>query len=161
MVSLTLQNADQGACHGDSGGPLIIEDTDTFPSRHIQIGIVTGGAACGDESFPGTYARVDHPDIWNFIYYEIHGNRMICIEESHLPNHYDTLELQYHNNNGESRRRKKFTVADFRAQQMAVNSLEEFHKNFFSVVKDASKNQIMSSFRSGSCTGHYWVLLNE
>ena len=71
---MKLQNADQGACHGDSGGPLIIEDTDTVPSRHIQIGIVTGGATCGDESFPGTYARVDHPDIWNFIYYEIHGN---------------------------------------------------------------------------------------
>ena len=53
------------------------------------------------------------------------------------------------------------TRKEFRAQQMAVNSLEEFHKNFFSVVKDASKNQIMSSFRSGSCTGHYWVLLNE
>ena len=47
------------------------------------------------------------------------------------------------------------TAAEFRAQQMAVNSLEEFHKNFFSVVKDASKNQIMSSFRSGSCAHHY------
>ena len=43
----------------------------------------------------------------------------------------------------------------FRAQQMAVNSLEEFHKNFFREVKDASKNQIMSSFRSGSCAHHY------
>ena len=41
------------------------------------------------------------------------------------------------------------------AQQMAVNSLEEFHKNFFREVKDASKNQIMSSFRSGSCAHHY------
>ena len=48
-----------------------------------------------------------------------------------------------------------FTAADFRAQQMAVNSLEEFHKNFFREVKDASKNQIMSSFRSGSCAHHY------
>ena len=48
-----------------------------------------------------------------------------------------------------------FTVAELRAQQMAVNSLEEFHKNFFRVVKDASKNQIMSSLRSGSCAHHY------
>ena len=47
------------------------------------------------------------------------------------------------------------TRKEFRAQQMAVNSLEEFHKNFFSVVKDSSKNQIMSSFRSGSCAHHY------
>jgi len=47
------------------------------------------------------------------------------------------------------------TAKEFRARQMAVNSLEEFHKNFFSVVKDSSKNQIMSSFRSGSCAHHY------
>ena len=47
------------------------------------------------------------------------------------------------------------TAAEFRAQQMAVNSLEEFHKNFFREVKDASKNQIMSSFRSGSRAHHY------
>ena len=65
---LILQNEEQGSCHGDSGGPLIIENTDTHPNRHVQIGIVTGAAICGDEKFPGAYARIDHPDIWNFIY---------------------------------------------------------------------------------------------
>jgi len=49
------------------------------------------------------------------------------------------------------------TRKEFRAQQMAVNSLEEFHKNFFSVVKDSSKNQIMSSFSLASVMG---MLLN-
>jgi len=49
------------------------------------------------------------------------------------------------------------TAAEFRAQQMAVNSLEEFHKNFFREVKDASKNQIMSSFSLASVMG---MLLN-
>ena len=71
---MILQNEEQGSCHGDSGGPLIIENTDNHPNRHIQIGIVTGAAVCVEERFPGAYARVDHPDIWNFIYYEIHGN---------------------------------------------------------------------------------------
>ena len=69
-----FQNAEQGSCHGDSGGPLIIENTDSFPNRHVQIGIVTGAAECGDERFPGAYARLDHPDIWNFIYDSIQMN---------------------------------------------------------------------------------------
>ena len=68
---LILQNEEQGACHGDSGGPLIIKNTDTRPNRHVQIGIVTGAALCGDERFPGAYARIDNPEIWNFIYDEI------------------------------------------------------------------------------------------
>ena len=71
---MILQNAEQGSCHGDSGGPLIFENTDAFPNRHVQIGIVTGAAVCGDERFPGAYARVDHPDIWNFIYDKIKIN---------------------------------------------------------------------------------------
>ena len=67
-VYLILQYADKGSCHGDSGGPLIIENKETHPSRHIQIGIVTGVAICGSERFPSVYARIDNPDIWNFIY---------------------------------------------------------------------------------------------
>ena len=73
-VYLILQYADKGSCHGDSGGPLVIEKKDLFPNRHVQIGIVTGAAACGDERLPSVYARVDHPDIWNFIYDTIQGN---------------------------------------------------------------------------------------
>ena len=68
------QNAEKGSCHGDSGGPLIIQNRESNPDRHVQIGIVTGAALCGEERFPGVYSRIDNPDIWNFIYEMIQSN---------------------------------------------------------------------------------------
>ena len=59
---------EQGSCKGDSGGPLIIENTETSPNRYVQIGVVSGSAVCGDERFPGAYARLDNPEISNFIF---------------------------------------------------------------------------------------------
>ena len=42
------------ACQGDSGSPLVRKLAD----RHIQVGIVSGGAGCGGVLSPGVYADV-------------------------------------------------------------------------------------------------------
>ncbi|XP_055586917.1 transmembrane protease serine 9-like [Uranotaenia lowii] len=42
------------ACQGDSGGPLVLEEKSKF---HL-VGIVSYGAACGTERFPGIYTRI-------------------------------------------------------------------------------------------------------
>jgi uncharacterized membrane protein YgcG len=54
----------KGACHGDSGGPLIAEDK---PGK--QIGItsnIEGGGLCGLAN-PEGYTEVNNPTIYNFI----------------------------------------------------------------------------------------------
>ena len=63
------QATKQGSCSGDSGGPLMIFDTNT--NIYVQIGIVAGGINlndCGNTNFPGVYTRLDHPEILNFIH---------------------------------------------------------------------------------------------
>ena len=58
-----------GSCSGDSGGPLVFHDKLSNPSHYVQIGIVQGGAGqCGNERFPGVYARLDDHDVLDFIY---------------------------------------------------------------------------------------------
>ena len=58
-----------GSCSGDSGGPLFFKDKSATPFRHVQVGIVQGGAGeCGNEKFPGLFARLDNHDVLNFIY---------------------------------------------------------------------------------------------
>jgi secreted trypsin-like serine protease len=55
----------QGACRGDSGGPLMFKDDER---KFVQIAIVEGGVGeCGDRDYPGIFVRLDHPSIWNFI----------------------------------------------------------------------------------------------
>ncbi len=55
----------QGACNGDSGGPLMYKEDD---GKFIQIATVEGGVGdCGDKDYPGIFVRLDHPSIWNFI----------------------------------------------------------------------------------------------
>ena len=77
-----FQIRETGICHGDSGGPLIIQDKSSIPYRHIQVGIVQGALACGSKEFPGIYARIDHPEVWNFINDTINnrrGNQIVII----------------------------------------------------------------------------------
>ena len=62
------QATNQGSCSGDSGGPLMIFNTDK--NQYDQIGIVAGGINpndCGSSNFPSVYTRLDHQDIWSFI----------------------------------------------------------------------------------------------
>jgi hypothetical protein len=45
---------------GDSGGPLMIQQWDEY----IQVGITSWGFGCGDNTFPGVYARVSNQFTW-------------------------------------------------------------------------------------------------
>ncbi len=56
----------QGSCKGDSGGPLIYQDSLT--DQWIQIATVQGGIRdCGDADYPGLYIRLDDPTVFSFI----------------------------------------------------------------------------------------------
>ncbi len=56
----------QGACKGDSGGPLQLFDFKNL--RYQQVGIVHGSVHnCGQSSFPGIYVRLDDPAIFDFL----------------------------------------------------------------------------------------------
>ncbi len=50
----------QDSCQGDSGGPLLAGANDST----AQVGIVSFGAGCGLESFPGVYTRIDRYVAW-------------------------------------------------------------------------------------------------
>mmetsp|Transcript_5676 Transcript_5676/g.7447 ORF Transcript_5676/g.7447 Transcript_5676/m.7447 type:complete len:288 (+) Transcript_5676:245-1108(+) len=52
---------DRDACHGDSGGPLIINGGNS--GSDIQVGVVSFGAGCAT-SFPGVYAGLKHESKW-------------------------------------------------------------------------------------------------
>ncbi len=56
----------QGSCRGDSGGPLMYQDS--LMDHWIQIAIVQGAIRdCGDPEYPGLYVRLDDPNILSFI----------------------------------------------------------------------------------------------
>jgi len=61
-----------GPCFGDSGGPLVIFDTNT--KRYFEIGVVHGSVGeCGSRFIPGIYARLEHPEIINFVLEKMFG----------------------------------------------------------------------------------------
>jgi serine transmembrane protease 11C len=69
MHRLVLQtddlNTKESACHGDSGGPLIVEDSAGVP---YQVGILSlGSGFCGGflgKTSPDVYMRVSHFVPW-------------------------------------------------------------------------------------------------
>lgn len=55
--------SDKDTCHGDSGGPLLLEnpnydDVENGAHKYLQIGIVSWGEDCADSIFPGVASRV-------------------------------------------------------------------------------------------------------
>ena len=66
-----------GSCSGDSGGPLVFNDRIAKPPRYVQVGVVQGSAGeCGNERFPGLYARLDNFDVLSFIRKTAFGENM-------------------------------------------------------------------------------------
>eukprot|EP00581_Thalassiosira_minuscula_P018242 CAMPEP_0183717970 /NCGR_PEP_ID=MMETSP0737-20130205/11368_1 /TAXON_ID=385413 /ORGANISM="Thalassiosira miniscula, Strain CCMP1093" /LENGTH=782 /DNA_ID=CAMNT_0025947449 /DNA_START=174 /DNA_END=2522 /DNA_ORIENTATION=+ len=54
----------QDACQGDSGGGLLRLGDDFQGEEDVQMGIVSWGLQCGDEDFPGVYARIGEHYDW-------------------------------------------------------------------------------------------------
>ncbi len=52
--------AGKDACHGDSGGPIVIRNGD----QHVLVGVVSWGEGCARPEFPGIYARVSAVTSW-------------------------------------------------------------------------------------------------
>jgi secreted trypsin-like serine protease len=60
---LCAGQANLDACQGDSGGPLAVQVGGAWK----LAGVVTGGAGCAWEGYPGYYARVANPAIHDFL----------------------------------------------------------------------------------------------
>jgi trypsin len=60
---LCAKGTNQDSCQGDSGGPLIVK-TGVSDGQDVQIGVVSWGAGCGSDDFPGVYARVSQAYNW-------------------------------------------------------------------------------------------------
>ena len=68
----------QGACEGDSGGPLLYKDV--IARKYIQIATVEGGVGdCGDRAYPGIFVRLNHPSILEFVSSTMKGSILICL----------------------------------------------------------------------------------
>ena len=67
LMCAGIETGLQGACEGDSGGPL--QFYDDISDRFFQVGIVHGSAApdCGDPTMPSVHVRLDDPEILNFV----------------------------------------------------------------------------------------------
>lgn len=64
FVPSTMLCAGEGgkdSCHGDSGGPIVIEKNG---NNHVLVGVVSWGEGCADPDFPGVYARVSSAVGW-------------------------------------------------------------------------------------------------
>jgi trypsin len=60
---LCAKGTNQDSCQGDSGGPMIVK-TGVSDGQDVQIGVVSWGAGCGSDDFPGVYARVSQAYNW-------------------------------------------------------------------------------------------------
>ncbi len=61
MICASVPEGGKSSCQGDSGGPLFVNNNGTLE----QVGIVSWGAGCAAQGFPGVFARV--PALSDFI----------------------------------------------------------------------------------------------
>jgi trypsin len=52
----------QSACHGNSGGPLVIKDDNG--GSDLQVGVVSWGIICAADQFPNVHAHVSQAYNW-------------------------------------------------------------------------------------------------
>ena len=75
-----LQRGEVGSCPGDSGAPLVKYMSHKEKPYYQLIGVLHGSSdSCQKEtavSAPGLYARVEHPEINDFIIKTKKGNEM-------------------------------------------------------------------------------------
>jgi len=48
--------SNRDSCYGDSGGPLIVDNT--------LVGIISWGNECAEDGFPGVYTKVQNYTTW-------------------------------------------------------------------------------------------------
>jgi hypothetical protein len=67
LICAGTNDRSQGACKGDSGGPLQLYKSANY--RYQQVGIVHGSVdtCVPPSSFPGIYTRLDDPAIFDFL----------------------------------------------------------------------------------------------
>ncbi|XP_033105464.1 transmembrane protease serine 2-like, partial [Anneissia japonica] len=73
MICLKDRNGGQGPCHGDSGGPFVVNRD----GRWYLVGVVTGGRTCAGRRDPTIYARVSR--FLDFTYYTIWEHALAVI----------------------------------------------------------------------------------
>lgn len=56
MICAGVPQGGSNACHGDYGGPLVVDG--------VQYGVASWGARCGRTGLPDVYARVSHFTDW-------------------------------------------------------------------------------------------------
>ena len=61
MLCAGLMQGGKDACQGDSGGPLVTKESS---GAYSVIGVVSWGAGCADQGYPGVYARVTSGLSW-------------------------------------------------------------------------------------------------
>lgn len=62
MICTVGDGAAVDACHGDSGGPLFNQVSES--SGYMMHGVISGGYGCGNEGYPTIYTKVSAVRDW-------------------------------------------------------------------------------------------------
>lgn len=74
------------SCYGDSGGPLVRAGLN--PEDDIQVGVVSWGLACASDKYPGVYAELSNPSIYEWI------TEQVCDFSTQPPSEFDCDNLR-------------------------------------------------------------------